>query len=305
MSDRSPARNVFIELASEPGTIQAGLCAARNLTRAQFLDMLRVLFVPPNAFHVCEWGSTTPISPTSQVLRHGRYVVHPSIEGQEVSVSNERYFPRTMSLESTASTERFRDQVRHRDRRCVITHNRALDAPYDSWTGFQAAHIYPRSLSELFTVHGFANKLTYDISEDVNSPQNGILLRQDIHALWDSYEIAVNPNAGYRVHAFRPSTWEFHNRVMHVCCRQQNHPQRVVDLFLRWHFEQAVLCNMRGAGEPMWEFDFPPGSDMVGEILRGPLPAQRMEVELFERLHGYDGARSEEDSDKDEDDDRE
>lgn len=31
-----------------------------------------------------------------------------------------------------------------------------------------------------------------------------------------------------------------------------------VDQLLRWHFRQAVLANMRGAGEPVFENDFPP-----------------------------------------------
>ena len=41
---------------------------------------------------------------------------------------------------------------------------------------------------------------------------------------------------------------------------------------------------MRGAGEPVFEFDFPPGSDIVGDILSGPKAAERMEFELFNRL---------------------
>ena len=52
----------------------------------------------------------------------------------------------------------------------------------------------------------------------------------------------------------------------------------------RWHFRQAVLINMRGAGEPIFEHDFPPGSDIVGSILEGPKAAERMEFELFNRL---------------------
>ena len=63
-----------------------------------------------------------------------------------------------------------------------------------------------------------------------------------------------------------------------------NHPQRPIDEILRWHFRQAVLTNMKGAGEPIFEHDFPPGSDMIGEILRGPRAAERMEFELFGRL---------------------
>jgi hypothetical protein len=41
---------------------------------------------------------------------------------------------------------------------------------------------------------------------------------------------------------------------------------------------------MKGVGEPIFEHDFPPGSDIVGDILRGPRPAERMEFELFGRL---------------------
>ena len=41
---------------------------------------------------------------------------------------------------------------------------------------------------------------------------------------------------------------------------------------------------MKGEGEPVLEFDFSPGSDMVGEIMKGPNAAERMEVELFSRL---------------------
>ena len=56
------------------------------------------------------------------------------------------------------------------------------------------------------------------------------------------------------------------------------------DQLLRWHFRQTVLTNMRGAGEPIFEHDFPPGSDMMGSILEGPKAAERMEFELFNRL---------------------
>lgn len=61
-------------------------------------------------------------------------------------------------------------------------------------------------------------------------------------------------------------------------------PRRPPDSLLRWHFRQAVLANMRGAGEPLYEHDFPPGSDMMGEIMAGPKAAERMEFELFDRL---------------------
>lgn len=61
-------------------------------------------------------------------------------------------------------------------------------------------------------------------------------------------------------------------------------PDRPVDPLLRWHFRQAVLANMRGAGEPIFEHDFPPGSDILGEIASGPMGGKRMEFELWSRL---------------------
>lgn len=73
-----------------------------------------------------------------------------------------------------------------------------------------------------------------------------------------------------------------------------NHPDRPVDPLLRWHFRQAVLANMRGAGEPVFENDFPPGTDMVGEIRDGGKAAERMEFELFSRfaVHSQESRRT-------------
>ena len=66
-----------------------------------------------------------------------------------------------------------------------------------------------------------------------------------------------------------------------------NHPERPPDQLLSWHFRQAVLANVRGPGEPIFENDFPPGSDMTGQIRNGPKAAERMEFELFSRLAVY------------------
>jgi hypothetical protein len=70
----------------------------------------------------------------------------------------------------------------------------------------------------------------------------------------------------------------------HLDQRFLEDPRRPPDSLLRWHFRQAVLANVRGAGEASFEFDFPGGSDMMGEIASGPRPGERMEFELFTRL---------------------
>lgn len=44
---------------------------------------------------------------------------------------------------------------------------------------------------------------------------------------------------------------------------------------------------MRGIGEPVFEHDFPSGSDIMGDIRDGPKAAERMESELFGRLGAH------------------
>jgi hypothetical protein len=81
----------------------------------------------------------------------------------------------------------------------------------------------------------------------------------------------------------------FNTDIRHVSGRRlddqfRNDPRRAVDQLLRWHFRQAVLTNVKGAGVPVYDHDFPPGSDMLSDIRRGPLATERMEFELFSRL---------------------
>jgi len=56
--------------------------------------------------------------------------------------------------------------------------------------------------------------------------------------------------------------------------------QRPVDQLLRWHFSQAVVANMRGQGEPLFDSDFPPGSDTIGEFMDRLWACERVRVEV-------------------------
>jgi hypothetical protein len=46
---------------------------------------------------------------------------------------------------------------------------------------------------------------------------------------------------------------------------------------------------MKGAGEPVFESDFPPGSDMMADIREGPYSKERFEMEIASRLRGFSG----------------
>jgi hypothetical protein len=90
----------------------------------------------------------------------------------------------------------FREAVRLRDRRCIITGKVALGAQYDFWEGFEAAHIFPLAYEQHWRNNNFSRWITIRpaIGGDINSVQNGILLRGDIHHLFDSYSFSINPD---------------------------------------------------------------------------------------------------------------
>ena len=286
-SHRSAGRNILIEFSSAPGEIQGGLCAPDNLEKAQFLDMLNVVFSAPGGFDARLHGSSVALTPTNEYLEHGHYTLTPCLPGEMMRSSSERFFPRTRSASSTMRTTAFRDRIRSRDCRCVVTSQPCLGAKNGRWSGFETAHIFPLALENIFISQGYPQLITGH--DGINSPQNGLLLRSDLHNLWDDYSISVNPHDGYKVYAFLEDGWFYHGNILHPTCRQPGDAAGVLDALLRWHFEQAALCNMRGTGEPLFEFDFPPGSDIMGEIQQGPQAEERMEAELFGRLHGlYD-----------------
>lgn len=70
------------------------------------------------------------------------------------------------------------------------------------------------------------------------------------------------------------------SRSKHLDQKFLENPRRLVDQLLHWHFRQAVRANMRRPGDPIFELDFPPGSDMMGEVMSGPNATERMEFEL-------------------------
>lgn len=118
----------------------------------------------------------------------------------------------------------------------------------DRWIQWDTDHIFPLALDSIFQSQGYSKLVTYNTPPGITSPQNGILLRKDIHARWDDYSIAVNSNDGYRIQSFTPGACEYHGKTLDSVCRQPGDRLSVVDGLLQWHYEQAVLCNMRGDG---------------------------------------------------------
>lgn len=91
---------------------------------------------------------------------------------------------------------------------------------------------------------------------------------------------------GYKIVSFDDDDSGVDGRVLDAVYQEPTDVRSVSDMLLRWHYRQAVLADMRGAGEPVFEVDFLSGSGMIGVIRSEPQPAQRTEFELFSRFIG-------------------
>ncbi|KAK9485373.1 HNH endonuclease-domain-containing protein [Lipomyces starkeyi] len=288
--DRARGREVHFYNVFSPAQALGGLRLNDTMTEKAFLSMLQILIIASQPYSVSLRGTGVALTPTDNLLRPGDYDIIPNSPGGTIFITDEHSILRVPSSTVTGRDERFRQRVRERDKKCVITGSVNSEADLDEWSGFEAAHIFPIAGETLWISNGFSRWITNRKDEHdtgINSCQNGLLMLSNIHKKFDSYFISVNPDDDYKIISFsRGDPFHVAGRVLDLVCRAPNNEKSARDELLRWHFRQAVLANLRGAGEPSFETDFPPGSDMVGEILSGPQAAKRMEAELFSRLNG-------------------
>lgn len=102
---------------------------------------------------------------------------------------------RTTSVASGTRVAELRDSVRQRDRRCIITGRSAMNAR-GSWTGFEAAHIFPLAYEGYWIRRNFDRWITIRPNNggSINSVQNGLLLDGGVHSLCDNYDVSINPD---------------------------------------------------------------------------------------------------------------
>jgi hypothetical protein len=103
---------------------------------------------------------------------------------------------RTVSLATGTRTRTFSDAVRHRDRGCVVSGQANLTADIDDWEGYQATHIFPLAYEAHWITHNYHRWITIPAARggSINSVQNGILMRNDLHQLFDCYSFSINPD---------------------------------------------------------------------------------------------------------------
>jgi hypothetical protein len=66
------------------------------------------------------------------------------------------------------------------------------------WYGLQAAHIFPLAYEDHWNQSNYPSLITIppasEIAGSINSVQNGLLLRNDIHSLFNIYGFSINPD---------------------------------------------------------------------------------------------------------------
>ncbi|GJJ09222.1 hypothetical protein Clacol_003444 [Clathrus columnatus] len=281
-SGRSGGPNVFIfDHPSQPNDTRllGGFIQNGSVTEANFLDMLSILLVVDAPYNVIRRGDNRLVTRSQNTLPLGEYEVHCN---DYILISNEPWIKRLITPSTSQRDTRFCQKVRARDGRCVFTGIVNQGAAYGRWSGFISAHVYPLEAENIWADNNYSRWITHTEpgQSTINSVQNGFLVRADLHLDWDNYLMSDN----YKIVVFGDNNWGVDGRTLDPVCRNPADPRHVPDELLRWHYRQSVFANMRGSGEPVFEHDFPLGSDMMGEIREGPYAKERFEMELEKRL---------------------
>ncbi|KAI5844624.1 hypothetical protein DFP73DRAFT_578713 [Morchella snyderi] len=238
-----------------------GLIQNGSVTESRFLEMLRIILITgTQPIRVQHRASGDMVSMSDNSLQLGIYDIscHDMIR-----VSDEPWVQRIIKFNVSGREDRFREGIRARDGNSYL----------------------PLEKENLWIEWGFGQCIT-DMDDTtglskINSWQNGLLFSRSVHGEFNQYLLSVNPDVSCGV-------WYRYARVdgrtLDLVCRDPENPHRVSDELLRWHFRQCVFENMRGPGEPIFEHDFPPGTDMMREISEGPCANERFELELSTRF---------------------
>ncbi|KAI9439241.1 hypothetical protein H4582DRAFT_2075902 [Lactarius indigo] len=127
-----------------------------------------------------------------------------------------------------------------------------------TYSRLKVAHIFPRVHDTEWIRKGYPSKITDTADEvvvgglmKIDSVQNVITMRSDLHDAWDNYEFGVDPNNNYRITAFTNGNADVNGLYL-----QLNHIQdptlRPLDELFRDHFMQGIFKHMKGAVEARW-----------------------------------------------------
>lgn len=213
--NRSLARDIFIwDLNSdnEDRIPLGGLVLTAGMTNTDFRQMLDILLLTSSDCLIQNQDGDT-ILRDDQPLRPGHYTVIADtvevssftilimlsvyISNNVTKVNDEEAYTRATSITTAVRAKSFTEQVQARDGRCVVSKVENTRAPFGMWTGFEAAHIFPLAYQDQWVQNNYGRWITIDPprgAHKIHSVQNGILLRTDLHQLFDQYIFSINPD---------------------------------------------------------------------------------------------------------------
>jgi len=185
----------------------------------------------------------------------------------------------------------YQERTRARDPCCLVS---GLPVTRGDFSRFRAAHIFPSAHDVDWVSKGYPSRIMDPASlaelggpTKIDSVQNVILLRSDLHDAWANYKFGVFPDYGHVVIPFVPGYDDIAGKVLKLDHIKDRNLCPLDDLF-RDHFCQGVLKNMKGVGEPDWDYEDALGGGMVDlsrqDIWGGKLGQEHLEFEMAHRL---------------------
>ncbi|KZF19582.1 hypothetical protein L228DRAFT_263455 [Xylona heveae TC161] len=135
----------------------------------------------------------------NEIVRAGFYaILSPEGSKVELQVTADQAMPRVVSLANSSGDRNemaFRERVRHRDLRCVVSGRPVRAGLFDR---FHAAHIFPVPQLDVWRSGGWSALLEDDDfpgKTGIHSIQNGILLDASVYIEFEKYHVAVDPDS--------------------------------------------------------------------------------------------------------------
>ena len=167
-----------------------------GITNHNFYCMIDIVLLISSTYQLQNQnGDDVPRN--AEPLLPGHYLV---VADGTVELNNEYVVPRTESLSGGTRVQCFRNEVRARDRRCVVSKRENILADAGIWEGFEAAHIFPLGYERYWIDQQFGRWITLPPEHGgrINSAQNGLLLYGGIHTSFDHFVFSINPDVGFR-----------------------------------------------------------------------------------------------------------
>lgn len=192
---RTIRRDVFFYDLKDLSTQLGGLVLTRGITNANFYAMIDIVLVISSAYFL-QNDSGDILPRDAQPLLPGNYFI---VADGTVNVNGRPVVTRCPSRSTGTRLRSFKDQVRERDGRCVVSKMESDGPQAGFWIGFEATHIVPIACGQLWRNNGFGDLITIpppppSQGDTINSVQNGLLLQSTFHQLFDSFIFSINPD---------------------------------------------------------------------------------------------------------------